>query len=588
VDPTRDLAHCGNCGRACAPTQACELGVCVAPSAGCNEVCSGGRSCVAGACQCPTGQAFCRDACIDVQTESQHCGACEQACPAGALCESGNCACPNGQTLCAQECVDALTSLEHCGACGVACAQGETCMMGQCESAAGEDGCAGSARGVRLSQIAAYQSIKIPVMSDGASIDDAGRVADLIAGRQTVLRVFVTLATGFAPRELSARLLLRDASGERAYFARQLVSKSSVDTDTSSTFQLFVPAEQLAEDTSYSIELVECGGASGTAVVQAPRFPATGEAPLGAIDTGTLKVSLVPVQTNGRLPDTSPAALEVYRAYLLAMYPVRDVELTTTSQITASYPLQWTSVLDQIRVKREADRVPADVYYYGLVRPVDSIETYCRNGCTAGIGYVGTTSQAGTRAAVGLAYADETSAATMAHELGHNHGREHAPCAPGGNISGVDRAYPYAGAALGVWGYDSRTRTLLEPTRTTDIMGYCSRQWVSDYTYRGLIERVGRVNQAFRIFADTALLSRYHVMLIEGSQARWSVPMSEPSEPFGEPEPAQILDESGTVIEEITVYRTRIGDVDASTVLVPEPEAHWAFVHVAGSEPLAF
>jgi len=74
-------------------------------------------------------------------------------------------------------------------------------------------------------------------------------------------------------------------------------------------------------------------------------------------------------------------------------------------------------------------------------------------------------------------------AAVATHELGHNWGREHAPC----GVSG-DPSYPYEGGSIGVWGYDRATGTLKSPSGHADIMSYCSPFWTSDYTYRGVLQ----------------------------------------------------------------------------------------------------
>lgn len=414
----------------------------------------------------------------------------------------------------------------------------------------------------------------------------AGRVADVVAGRETLFRIFVTPDPDFAPRELSARLTLVNGAESTPYFAKQIIQGASTDAQTASTFQIFVPAEQITPETRYSVALVECGTPSGT--LRAPRVPETGDSLLGARPTGTLKIAIVPVQASSRLPDTSEATLEVYRAYLMAMFPTTDVQLSVVSSITTSTPIDWSGLLEQIRVKRQNDRPASDVYYYGFLQPTASIQDFCRGGCTAGVGYVGDADYASTRVAVGLAYGDESSAAVMAHEVGHNHGRNHAPCAPGGGISGVDPSYPYNGALTGVWGYDSRMRKLLPPDQSTDIMGYCDKKWISDYTYQGLIDRVAAVNGAQLRIAAPERMANWWVMLASNEGPRWSVPFAEPEAAFGIPEIAEVLGHDGSVIEYTTVFRTEISDIDTSTILVAEPKADWAAIRVLGAPPLAF
>jgi hypothetical protein len=72
----------------------------------------------------------------------------------------------------------------------------------------------------------------------------------------------------------------------------------------------------------------------------------------------------------------------------------------------------------------------------------------------------------------------------VTHELGHNFGRSHAPC---GNPSAPDPSYPYANASIGVYGIDLGDMTLKSPSVYADVMSYCSPDWISDYTYTGVL-----------------------------------------------------------------------------------------------------
>jgi hypothetical protein len=482
--------------------------------------------------------------------------------------------------------VDTQTSTGNCGSCMHPCAAGEVCMAGACMGPSGADGCSGTAHELTLREISVYQTVKIPVMQKGTAIATAQRVASIIQGRQTLFRVFVDLGGAFTARQFSARLTLKNGSTSDHYFAKQAIMKASTDADTANTFQIYVPPEKIQDGTSYSVELVECAQGSGS--IMTPRFPASGEVALDTRKTGNLKVTLIPVLTNSRMPDTSPATLATYAAYLEAMYPIEKAEVTVGDQITTSYPVNWTNLVEQIRTKRASDKPPADQYYFGVVQPTATLKEYCRSGCTAGIGYVAAATQAATRAAVGLAFADELSAAVLAHEVGHNHGRNHAPCAPGNNISGVDSRYPYTGAKLGTWGYDPRKKVFFNPDNTLDIMGYCDPKWISDYTYKGLIDRVTQVNGVALELAPPELIASYRVLIVEKDGARWSQPFLEPAEPFGDAESAEVLDIDGQLIERVTVYRTRIGDSDASTVLVPEPKQGWNAIKLTDALALPF
>jgi hypothetical protein len=529
-------------------------------------------------------------------TSNDDCGVCNTACSGGQTCTAGKCACPTGQTLCAGACVDTSTSNANCGACGKACAATLACNEGSCTSNSGADGCSGSALGITIQQIAAYQSVKIPIMSNGTAVLPAPanttptatqRNADVVVARDTLFRVFVTVASGFTSRQLSARLTLTNGDTSDQYFAKQTVSASSVEATAASTFMIYAPASKITDSTQYRVELVECGTGSGT--LMSPQFPTTGTAALSARTTGGLKIKVISILANAHAPDTTDASLDIYRKQFMAMYPISAIDLSFGDQISTDYPIDWNNVLDQIRTKRAADAPAADVYYFGLLKPADTFAAFCGNSCTTGIGYVAGANTPQQRAAVGIGFGDSASSETMAHEVGHNHGRNHAPCVPaGGTISGVDASYPYANGGVGVWGYDSRKTLLIDPAKYTDIMGYCNNKWISDYTYEGLVNRVATVDGAQDQAFDAQALATWRVLLLDQRGPRWGLPITQPSLPEGTPIVVRILDDAGVAITEVQAYRTEISDDSSAMLMVPEPQTGWVYVAVPGYAPHRF
>ena len=529
VDTLSDEQHCGSCDRACIETQICEAGGCAYPSGSelcgavtlttvdgnvsagsgmqacvntqtdaqhcgsCANVCTGGQVCSSGSCACPGGQTLCGDRCVDTRTSLDNCGVCGNGCSGGQLCDAGNCACPSGQSFCDGKCIDTRTDVAHCGSCTVQCGLGQGCNAGTCQSGApGEDGCQGLAQNLSISEVAAYQTVKVSLARDGQGVSDP--TARMVAKRPTLFRVFVTPGAGWVQRELSARLFLQDAAaaapagGQPAaevppvltqYSESTLaLSAASQEADRATTFEFVVTPERITAQTRFAVEVVECG--SGTGAALAPRYPATGAADLAALDSGGLKLHVVPLRANGLLPDTSNAALDVYRSAFLDTYPISSIEITVGEPFDLADAEDWSNNLDRVRGLRQQQAPAGDIYYYGLLKPADTFRAACGGSCVAGIGYVPNAQRlnAGQRAAMGLAFADTTSAFTMLHEVGHNHGRNHAPCAPGGNISGVDTNYPQANGAIGSYGYNALGDQLIQPT-ATDIMGYCNNKWFS-------------------------------------------------------------------------------------------------------------
>ena len=88
--------------------------------------------------------------------------------------------CANGLGACGSDCIDLNTSTSHCGSCAIVCGSGQTCNNGVCVEGgtSGTDGCTSDlASNLTLKQIAVYQTVKIPVMQDGAEIATASRKA---------------------------------------------------------------------------------------------------------------------------------------------------------------------------------------------------------------------------------------------------------------------------------------------------------------------------------------------------------------------------------------------------------------------------
>ena len=141
--------------------------------------------------------------------------------------------------------------------------------------------------------------------------------------------------------------------------------------------------------------------------------------------------------------------------------------------------------------------------YYGVVEPGYS-------GGIAGVGWVG-----GSPVSVG--WNKPVSRSTvMAHELGHNWERNHAPC----NVNG-DKYYPHEEGHIGVWGFDSSTQTLKAPTDNADIMGYCRPAWISDYTYDAILEH--RQEHAFNVQSQSLPTD---ALIVSGSALRGAVTLN--------------------------------------------------------------
>lgn len=155
--------------------------------------------------------------------------------------------------------------------------------------------------------------------------------------------------------------------------------------------------------------------------------------------------------------------------YLMRTYPIAQLNLSTraavdyTGDIAADMGLG--KVIEFLAALKKADGAPDAQVYYGLLPEVDFAPE------ASGRGYIG------IRVSTGF-----NSGGLVAHELGHNLGRSHAPC----GVPDPDLQYPYAGASIGEYGFDLLARQIFDPALTKDFMSYCGPHWISDYTYTAL------------------------------------------------------------------------------------------------------
>jgi hypothetical protein len=163
-----------------------------------------------------------------------------------------------------------------------------------------------------------------------------------------------------------------------------------------------------------------------------------------------LHLTVVPVVHQGQTPSVPGFGQTLWR-----LWPLKEIPYTTRAPYTFSGTLSsqdasaWSQLLNELRALRQADG--SGRYYYGFVK-VSYISGI------AGIGYIG------FPVAVGWDY-PQSAPAVMAHELGHNFGRDHAPC----GVSG-DPHYPYPDGKIGTWGYDLADGTLKDPGQRYDHM----------------------------------------------------------------------------------------------------------------------
>ena len=421
------------------------------------------------------------------------------------------------QVVCAttSDCVD-----------GYVCSSAIPTDLGTCVERAGGGGDddddvlpeTGPVSGLDLVGLSVNQGVEIRLLDGTDWIDN--RNSDVVAGRPGLLRVYVEPQDVWEPRSVRAVL---DFDDGRSFTVDEAVSNDpSEDTRIGSTINFDLAGEEFVQDVGFSVRLLEVeydtdeDGSplpyEGTR--EATRWPRdAGEfADLGAGRSGVLDLRLVPVRYNadgsGRVPDTSDAAVEIIRAQMMKMYPTQEVRVTLESPMDWGNTVSpngagWSELLQQIFYLRQQRSMPGSSYTYGLFAPAVDRWAFCGGGCVAGLSIaVLSANDSDSRVSIGLGYGDVSTAETMAHEVGHAHGRSHGPCSDFGNINNVDPNFPYQNARLGVVGYDILDGDVKEPNNYADLMAYCDPIWVSDYTWNGFMDRIRAVGPQEQFVGD--------------------------------------------------------------------------------------
>ena len=282
----------------------------------------------------------------------------------------------------------------------------------------------------------------------------------LVAGEDALLRVFVTAPEGADATMPPVRATFH-AGGAVASVIEIPAGSAAVPVDVragelSATANAVIPGSVLVPGLEMVVE-IDPEGTLDPALGIGGRIPDEGRLALDVRGMPDFHVTAVPL-LQAQDPDSSgfkatvglTAEHEVFyesRDWL----PVADMEVAVREPLRVDYDPRddlWRTLQD-IEFLRVADG--ASGYYMGVPPWID-------------------------RGTVGMAYLPGKSSVsrfegwTVAHEFGHNLSLRHTPC---GEPAGVDPYYPHRGGVIGVWGYDFRNDTMVDPELYTDLMTYC-------------------------------------------------------------------------------------------------------------------
>lgn len=465
-----------------------------------------------------------------------------------------------------------------CVQCGAGSAGDDEAGAGGSPADAGSGGDAGAGgqsgsptTDVSIAEISFWQTLRIPLELSGAPVQPN---APVVIGKSGVLRVYVAPPAAFEARSLSVELELDAALAPLT--STKLVRAVSVDAQFTSTFNFPIDGDQVRADTRYSVTLRD--GAGGRVL---ERYPSRGQSALGAVQVpgNGFDVTVVPIRVRGWEPDVSAKNLTIFRDRVRALYPLADVRFTLHAPVSPGIDVGpeagWDELLDYVYTLRASEAPAGNVFYYGLFTPAPRFDDYCASDCTVGYSVVAEPTDVESRGSLGLGIfsdgSNEGAPDTMAHELGHALGREHAPCDVAKPDSGP---FPYLGGKIGVWGFDAPKHRLLDPQLYGDVMGYCVPSWISDYTYRALFRRIEQVNaevtvaKSLRPSAPVGVYRR--VLLRADGSLHWGSSFAPKRIPAGEVRELSLLGAQGQRLRVVDVPFRRFGDARGGFLLLPE------------------
>jgi hypothetical protein len=424
---------------------------------------------------------------------------------------------------------------------GIASGPGGTGASGTgAGTAAGPGGGGGSApmglsfgaQGVTISEVAIYQGVKRSLM--GGTPPTSGITVPIVAGRDALIRVFVTTDAKYDGSPVTGHLYLDPDPTPIEVVGAVSASK---DSSLASTVNFEVPGAAIVAGLNYRIELTQ---PFPHAVM--PNPAASFSAKLDVTTDGKqFKLALVPVRYgadgSNRMPDTSAGQVQGYKDKFMGTYPIDKIDLQMHAPFAWNQPIYadgtgWGELLDALANLRQQEGASPDLYYFGIFNPDTSFDQYCAGGCVAGLGLIGSAQDDYSRAAIGLGYSGADAFVTAIHEVGHTQGRNHAPC---GGAQGVDPGFPYKNGSIGVWGYDLIAKQLIDPASARDMMGYCDNNWISDYTFKAIFDRMKTVNGAAYVVPPGLRNQAWERARFDGQgHLTWLTPVTLARPPIGE------------------------------------------------------
>ena len=372
---------------------------------------------------------------------------------------------------------------------------------------------------------------------DGAylvqSSQDYGGTVPLVQGRAGLLRVFLRAHLDGLPAP-AVRVRLRDASGAllQTYDVTAQPAPATLPTTVSEasladSWNFSVPAADVQPGRYFVAEIDPVAGVPASRTRTAFRYPEAGSLEVRAVPP--VAITIIPVDqapdgqapllplVTGSEPSGSTRTLDSWLDRARRIHPVLDADVQlgatyTTTTVLGADGSGWGTLLAELEQKRVVDGSARS--YLGAAHV-----TYYSG--SSGIAYAPSTRRPSSALVWDAGSSSQTPSyqRATAHEVGHLIGLLHAPC---GMPAGVDPNWPtgsgYAGAHIGVFGWDPLDGTVKDPATVFDLMSYCGTidtTWTSDYDYRKTLRFLTGSSATAAVTPDAAV-ARQSCLVVSG------------------------------------------------------------------------
>lgn len=322
-------------------------------------------------------------------------------------------------------------------------------------------------------------NLSVPAVYVTQSTQTAAFDVPLVKDRDGLLRVFAT-AGGANSETPDVRVRVFDSGSNLLLSTTIHAPGSSVpivvdESPLTTSWNVSLPGSLLQPGNTLLVE-VDPGNDTSETDESDNTWPASGVPyPLDVRDLPVLRMSLLPVNTTSGTGNVNAGNAASYMEATRRIHPIPDFDVEVPAVLYSTATLSpdgtgWDTMLNEVTARRTVDH--STDYYFGVAH-------VAYTSGVAGLSWIGYP--------VGTGWDHfPTAPWVLAHEIGHNWNYGHTRCI--GSEALPDLGYPYPGGIIGSYGYDLWAASLKDRSVYKDVMSYCSNQWISDYTYKKILD----------------------------------------------------------------------------------------------------